>query len=127
MVAGLAKFEKAVASSHAVVVQVQSKRVVVFEEKEDEGACYAFQLRNGRIRFVTGQDYYDSGSFPCSRFYLVHFVSGDGELLYCQLLVQEKKLNAIRTIPASVKLKLNIPDHLAIIHGDVDELEHLLS
>jgi hypothetical protein len=127
MVAELTKFEKAVADSHAVVVGTQSRRMVAFEETKDNGACYAFQLPKGRIRFVAGQDYYDSKLFPNSKFYLVHFVSDDGELLYCQLLVKGEKLDAIRTIPASIKLKLNIPDHLAIIHGDVDDLERLLS
>jgi hypothetical protein len=127
MVADLAKFERAAASCQVVVVGIQSKRMVAFEEEDDEGACYAFQLRNGQIRFVVGQDYYDSKCFPNSKFYLVHFMSDDGELLYCQLLVKGEKLDAIRTIPARVKLKLNIPDHLAIIDGDVDELERLLS
>lgn len=123
----LEKFERAAARDEAIVVQIRSERMVEFEEEEDEGACYAFQLQDGRIRFVQGQDFYRSAKFPNTDFSLVHIVSDDGRLLEQQIAKHGDKLEPIHKIPAEIKSKLKIPDHLAIIHGDVNDLEQLLS
>jgi len=127
LAADLAKFEKAVTQCKAIVVQVRSDRVVEFEEVEDEGACYAFQLQDGRIRFVDGQDYYAAARFPNTDFSLVHILGEDGELLECQITKHGQKLKPVRTITANVKSNLKVPWHLEIIEGNVDDLERLLS
>jgi len=127
LAADLAKFEKAAQQSKAIVVQVQSDRVVEFEEIEDEGACYAFQLPDNSIRFIDGQDYYPSARFPNTDFSLVHILSEEGELLECQITKHGQKLKPVRTIPAKMKSSLKIPGHLEVIQGNVDDLERLLS
>lgn len=127
LAADLAKFEKAAERYKAIVVQVRSDRVVEFEEVEDEGASYAFQLQDGRIRFIDGQDYHASARFPNTDFSLVHILSDDGELLESQIAKHGQKLKPVRIIPAKVKSNLKVPGHLEIIQGNVDDLEHLLS
>jgi hypothetical protein len=127
LAAGLAKFEKASGQCQAIAVHIRSDRVVEFEEVEDEGACYAFQLPDNRIRFVDGQDFYASARFPNSDFSLVHILSEEGELLECQITKHGRKLKPARTIPAKMKSSLNIPGHLEVIQGNVDDLERLLS
>ena len=122
----LAKFEDALQTVRVIDVHVRSTRMVEFQEIEDEGACYAFQLDDGTIRFIRGQDYYASARFPNSDFSLAHLCSDQGELLECQIVKKGEKLKPIRVIPAPKKEKLNIPDHLAVIRGSVDELESLL-
>lgn len=127
LAADLAKFEKAAERCKAIVVQVRSDRVVEFEEVEDEGASYAFQLQDGRIRFIDGQDYHASARFPNTDFSLVHILSDDGELLESQIAKHGQKLKPVRIIPAKVKSNLKVPGHLEIIQGNVDDLERLLS
>ena len=127
LAADLAKFEKAAERCKAIVVQVRSDRLVEFEEVEDEGASYAFQLQDGRIRFIDGQDYYASARFPNTDFSLVHILSDDGELLESQIVKHGQKLKPVRIIPAKVKSNLKVPGHLEIIQGNVDDLERLLS
>jgi hypothetical protein len=122
----LTRFEEAARRCKAVVVQVRSDRVVEFEEAEDEGACYAFQLPESRIRFVDGQDYYASARFPNSDFSLVHILSEEGELLELQITKQGQKLKPVRVIPAKIRGTLKLPGHLEVIQGNVDDLERLL-
>jgi hypothetical protein len=43
-----------------------------FEEIEDEGACYAFELEGGRVVFVAGQEFTESARFPSLDFSLVY-------------------------------------------------------
>jgi len=123
----LRKLETAVLRNQGIVVEIRSNQMVEFEEIEDEGACYAFDLGNGRIRFVSGQDYYPSARFPNSDFALVHIVSAEGELLEHIVSKYGKKLKPLRTVSAEVKSRLTIPEDLAIVQGTLDDLERLLS
>jgi hypothetical protein len=96
------------------------------EEEEDEGACYALQLENNKIIFVTGQDDYASAWFPNTDFSLVE-IYGDGNVLVEGFIEKNgKKLTPQRTISAKVKSKLRIPDHLEVIDGGPGDLENLL-
>jgi hypothetical protein len=124
--AGVQIYEDALRRNQARVTRIQSDEMVELEEEEDEGACYAFQLRRQRIVFVSGQDFYPSARFPNSDFSLVH-IYGEEEVLVESFIEKHgKKLRPKRTISAELKSKLKVPGHLQVIEGNLDDLEKLL-
>lgn len=100
---------------------------LVFEEIEDEGACYAFQVEPEQVLFVVGQDFYESARFPNSDFSLVHIRAESGDLVEMPFLYRGSKLSPIRTVPARVKATLRIPEHLSVMEGSLADLEARLA
>jgi hypothetical protein len=125
--AGLKALEDAVARDKADIVRIQSSAMVEFEEIEDEGACYAFQVEDRLIVFVEGQDFYSSAKFPNTDFSLVHLHDPRGKLVEMLIAKHGAKAAPVRTIPAATKSKLTLPDHLETIEGRLDDLENLLA
>lgn len=101
--------------------------MVELEEQEDEGACYAFQIAGNRIVFISGQDFYASARFPNNDFSLIHIYREDGALLEGFIEKRGTKLNPSRKIPSEMKEKMEVPDHLKVIDGTLDQLESLLA
>ena len=125
--AGLKALEDAVARDEADIVRIQSSAMVEFEEIEDEGACYAFQVEDRLIVFVDGQEFYPSAKFPNTDFSLVHLHDARGKLVEMLIAKHGDKAQPVRTIPAATKSKLAVPDHLATIEGRLEDLETLLA
>jgi hypothetical protein len=121
------RFESALRQNSACTIRIQSERMVEFEEEEDEGACYAFQLSGGRIVFVSGQQFYSSLRFPNSDFSLVEIQSGEGMPMISLIEKEGHRIQPMQTIPANRKAALEIPSHLQVIHGDISQIEQLLS
>src|SRR5882724_1294190 len=65
------ELEEVLSKNRASVIHIKSDKMVEFEEIEDEGACYAFQVAENKIAFVCGQDYYASAKFPNTDFCLI--------------------------------------------------------
>lgn len=124
MVQGL---QSALKRNAADVYDVQARSFVEFEEIEDEGACYAFQVDERRIVFVSGQEFYSSAKFPNTDFSLVHLHDSHGKLIEMLIAKHGAKAVPVRTIPAATKSKLAVPDHLETIEGRLDDLESLLA
>ena len=101
--------------------------VVEFEEKEDEGACFAFQVDTNQIVFVSGQEFYSSTMFPNNDFALVEIYTQSGELVDFLIQKNGTKLKPSRIISAETKSKLIVPEHLSVISGTLPELEELLA
>jgi len=120
-------FESALQANSAREVRIRSHEMVEFEEIEDEGACYAFQLEGRRVVFITGQWFYSSPIFPTSDFSIVTVRGQDGTVAEQFLKKRETKLKPIRKIPARIKEGLKIPEHLQVIPGELGELERLLA
>ena len=127
MRAKLAHYEAAVGRNEAQVVRVRADEMIEFEEEEDEGACYAFQLDGHNILFVSGQDYYASAKFPNTDFSLISIYGQHGELVEGFIEKQGSKLKASRKISAKMKSTMTIPDHLQVIPGDLNQIEQLLT
>jgi hypothetical protein len=123
----ISRFESALKRNMVSNIAIQSEQFVEFEEEEDEGACYAFQLTGHRIVFVSGQEFYSSSRFPNSDFSLVDICSEDGTSLLGHIENRGHKVEPLRTIPSEKKSELKIPDHLQVIDGDVEDIEQLLS
>lgn len=126
---GLARvrsYEDSLRRNEAHVIRIQSDEMVAFEEQEDEGACYAFQVGD-RIVFVAGQDFYPSIKFPNSDFSLVEITDSRGTLVEMIIDSAGKKLQPIRTIAAELQSKFRVPEHLQILQGKLEDIDRLLA
>jgi hypothetical protein len=117
----------AIRHNRARVVRIQSSRVVEFEEIEDEGACYAFDVGDRRIVFLQGQEFYPDAEFPNRDFSLVA-VLGPGNSVVDEIFVKTGAvLQPERRIGRDVKNRLTIPDHLEVMEGDLKTIEAALT
>jgi hypothetical protein len=127
LVANVCQFESALRRNEARAIRIQSEAMVEFEEEEDEGACYAFQLNNPWIVFVSGQDFYPSARFPNTDFSLVS-IYGEHEVLVESFVEKHgNKLKPVRMISSEQKSRMKIPSHLQTMQGDLSHIEHLLA
>lgn len=122
----LAQCRSALSRNEAEVFDIRSSRFVEFEEVEDEGACYAFEIEGGRIVFIAGQQFYPGARFPSHDFSLVCPLDERGYRLDMLIAKRGPAEDATHIIPAEAKLKLEIPEHLEVIDGRLDEIEDLL-
>jgi hypothetical protein len=122
----VSELENALSRNLALVVHIKSTHMVEFEEIEDEGACYAFQLPDDKIVFVSGQDFYPSARFPNSDFEIIEIRDSRGKVVEGFIEKHGQKLAPVRTIKADTKRLLDEPDHLNVINGQLENLEQLL-
>jgi len=121
------RFEEAFLRNEVNELRVRASEMVEFEELEDEGACYAFELSDDRILFISGQEYYPSARFPNTDFSLVGIFDHDGHCVEELIYKRGHKLKPSRIVPAQVKSSLELPGHLDTIQGKLAELEEILS
>jgi hypothetical protein len=119
--------ESAVRRNQARVLRIRANEVVEFEEEEDEGATYAFQLEDDRIVVIAGQDFYPSAKFPNTDFSLVDILAEDGTVVEGVIAKEGIKLKPSRVIGVDVWRKLKVPYHLETLAGKLDSLEQLLA
>ena len=110
----------------ADVYDVRAKSFVEFEEIEDEGACYAFELEGGRVLFISGQEFYPGARFPSLDFSLVYLLDENGRPVDMLIEKRGPKAAAARSIPAAIKQRLEIPEHLETRPGGIAHLEDQL-
>jgi hypothetical protein len=122
----VASLEDARRASRARVIRIQSSRVVEFEEEEDEGACYAFELDPSTCVFVVGQEFYEDDDFPNSDFSIVELLGTQGRPIDAILEKVGNKLTPERVIPAGVKRLVEIPEHLTTIEAPIEHVEDAL-
>jgi hypothetical protein len=119
--------ESAIRKNLALVYEVQATGFLEFEEIEDEGACYAFQLwGKDEIVFLSGQQFYAQARFPSLDFALVFPLDEAGGRVDMLVEKHGPKTKPERLVPASVKRMLTIPEDLGIIAGTLDDLEERL-
>ena len=118
--------ESAARRGEADVYDIRATAFAVLEEVEDEGACYAFALDGDRLAFVVGQEFYDAARFPSLDFSLIYPLDERGHPV--EMLIEKRGDKAVptRTIPAAVKQRLNVPGHLEVRAGRLDDLETAL-
>jgi hypothetical protein len=125
--ADVCRVESALRRNEARVIRIQSQAMVEFEEVEDEGACYAFQLDKHRIVFVSGQDFYPSARFPNADFSLVSIYGDDNIMVEAFIEKQGNRLQPLRCVSSEQKSRMMIPSHLETIEGDLSHIEQLLA
>lgn len=118
--------ENALRFNQAREFKIQSAELVEFEELDDEGPCYPFQIENGSVLFIRGQAYSSSARFPNTDFSLVDIRDANGVCLEEVIHKRGQKLKPIRTISAKQKSAMMIPDHMSTIDGRLADIETLL-
>lgn len=121
------QLESAIQRDEAEVFDFAARGFVEFEEADDEGACYAFDLGDGTLAFVVGQQFYAGPQFPSLDFSLVYPLDGSGHAADELIDRRGPKASPVRVIPRSVKLQLDIPEHLAVVRGSLDQIEDALA
>ena len=121
-----ARIENALATGTADEVRISTHAMVELQEIEDEGACYAFQVEEGKIVFVCGQEYYPTSKFPSTDFSIIDILSRNGKLVESLVVEHGEKLRPLRTVSSETKEQLQVPEHLELICGRLDDLEVIL-
>ena len=120
----IAKREKGleVVISQGVVHEFRflSSRVAEFEEIEDEGACYAFELTAGGVVLIAGQDFYESAKFPNNDFSIVEFRGPGAKTVDFQIKKRGEKLTPFKCVSSRDKKRLALPEHLTFVAGTLD-------
>lgn len=124
---GIARdLESALRSDVAKVYDLRARSFVELEEIEDEGACYAFELEDARLVFIQGQEFYEGARFPSLDFSLVYILDETGRTVDMLIDKRGAKATPARRIPAAVKQGLDVPDHLEVRIGGIDDVEAIL-
>ena len=110
----------------AEVYDIRARAFAEFEEVEDEGACYAFQLQSDTLVFVAGQQFYPGARFPSLDFSLVHLLDGADRTVDVVIEKRGPRARPSKTIPRGTKWELDIPEHLEVRSGRLDTLEAIL-
>jgi len=113
----------ALAANVAEVFDVRAKAFVEFEEVDDEGACYAFEIDGPRVVFVNGQEFYAGARFPSLDFSLVYLCDQAGRRVDMLIDKRGPKAAPTQTIPAARTQQIRRPEHLEVRAGSVDTLE----
>ena len=122
----IASCESALKRNEAEVFDIRSTCFAEFVEVADEGACYAFEIDGPRLVFVSGQIFYPQAKFPSHDFSLVHLLDEDGHPVDWVIEKRGPQMRPKRTLPAVMKLKLDIPEHLTVLAGGLGQIENLL-
>lgn len=107
----------------AEVYDIRARSFAECEEFEDEGACYAFELDGNRLVFITGQEFYEGARFPSLDFSLVYVLDESGATVDMFIDKRGAKARPARTIPAVSKHALDVPEHLEVRSGTIENLE----
>jgi hypothetical protein len=118
--------EGALRTARVIDTRLTSRRVVEFEEFEDEGACYAFAQEDGSCVFVVGQEFYDDDDFPNTDFSIIDVIGENGLPVTSWLTKVGAKLRPERVVPAAMRDALEIPEHLVVVETPIDHIEAAL-
>ena len=117
-----ANLESALRYDRASIVEVRASELVEIEEREDEGACWVFQLQE-EILVLSGQEYYETARFPNDDFSLVEIRREDGRMLERLIESRGRKLRPVRRLPAETRSLLPLmTTDMTIIKGSVGSL-----
>jgi hypothetical protein len=123
----LRQIESALRGGQVKDVRVQASAVAEFEEEEDEGACYAFEVGAETTLFISGQDFYPSRTFPNTDFSLIEIHDTEGELIEFYIEKHGHRLEVSKTISADSKKRLRVPDHMEHVEAPLSDLERVLA
>jgi hypothetical protein len=116
------QYDRAIASGMAEEYSILSTRFWEIEEKEDEGACYAFELLSRQVVFLSGQEYDATRKFPSLDFSWV--VIKDNSNQEVEMLIESRgpRVPPEKTFPAKVKSECKIPEHGVVMDGTLEEV-----
>jgi hypothetical protein len=110
----------------ADVYEVRANGLVLFDKLKDEGPYYAFELEDGRIVFVMGQEFDDAEDFPCLDFTGIDIRDDEDTVIASLVQCRGSKVEPIRSIPGEIKTKFVMPDRFEVRLGNLENVESLL-
>ncbi len=113
----------------AKVSYCNSKEMIEFEEIEDEGAQYFFQVEENKIFHISGQEYYETSVFPSNEFELVSILGkNSNETADFYIHTIGHKISPIMVVPADVKKEYidKISELPEIIEGNIKDLDSVM-
>jgi hypothetical protein len=119
----LRRIESARRRDTAQVFDVRSRAFAEFEEVEDEGSCFAFQLDSDRMAFISGQQFYPSARFPSLDFSLVYILDEEDRIVDEMIEKRGPRTDPSRVVPSKLKWKMEIPEHLEVRRGSLETLD----
>ncbi len=124
----VSSMESALRRDEAESFDIVAEAYAEFEEVEDEGACYAFDLGDGRMVFLAGQQFYPSARFPSLDFSVVYPLDEDGGSPDMWIEKRGPSAEPARVVPAAVNWELaeRIPEPLEVVPGSLDTVEESL-
>jgi hypothetical protein len=120
-------YEDAMNKDEADVLHIRSNAMIEFDEIEDEGACYAYQVDDESIIFIAGQDFYSSARFPNNNFEIIYIYDSARNPIEMLIEKHGDKLEPVRKVSSQVKKKLRLPNHLETIKGKLADIEQILT
>ena len=121
------RLESALRRNEAKEVRIAASEMVELEEKEDEGACYVFQVDDDSVVVVSGQEFYASARFPNSDFSIATILDEAGNEVEMFIEKRGSRLKPSRVIPSEAATKLRRPDHLEVLNCHLENLESCLA
>jgi len=112
-----------ISRSKARVFEVRALGFVSFEEAKDEGAYYAFELEDGQIVFITGEEFDKAENFPCLDFTQIDIRDDKGRFIGSLVECRSAKAKPVTTIPANITRTLEMPRHREVRSGSLESLE----
>lgn len=106
--------ESALRRNEADVYEVRARALAEVEEYDDEGAHYVFDLGDGRLVWIAGQDFYEERRFPCLEFTLTYLLTEVGTPAWMFVRPQSAKTSPSFTLPSSFRERPDAPEHLEV-------------
>ena len=113
--------KSALRRSEADVYDVHATDFIRFEEIDDEGSRYAFELANGRIAFI--DLHRPRARFPSLDFSVVQPLDEGGAAIDEWIEVHGVRTTPLRVISAARKRVLALPNHLETCDGPLANVE----
>ena len=97
--------------------------MIEVEELEDEGACYFFEIKDGKLFQLSGQEYYSRAQFPSTDFSLIDILDAQGNPVTSFLEKKGTRLEPCKMIRATDEIKNLIPYDQKFFDCRIDEFE----
>jgi hypothetical protein len=113
----------------ARVIHCNSTKMIEFEEIEDEGAEYLFQVEENKIFHIKGQEFYETALFPSNNFELTSIMGKEGDSptdFYIRCIGH--KISPMMVITADIKKEYidKVSELPEIIEGNIDDLDSIM-
>lgn len=116
------RLESALRRGEADIYDFRCRAFVQFDELEDEGACYAFELEDGRLAFLCGQEFYPRARFPSLDFSLVFPIDENGDAVDMYIEKRGPRMTPARTLRSADRERLGITTSLEVRSGRIEDL-----
>jgi len=116
------RLESALRRGEADTYDFRCSAFVEFEEREDEGACYAFQIADDRIAFLFGQELYPRARFPSHDFSLVYPLDDNGDAVDMHIEKRGPRARPARLLSSDDRERHEILTGLEVRRGRLETL-----